>query len=149
MLRRLRVTSCALVCAAAFHAPLVAQAPTQAASNGEGTSYDVAFTFQDTTYTGTMKLTFNKDVISGTMTITAPVPVTATVAGTRKDTKLTFDYSYSMGGDQPCDGRVTIDATIDSKTDNASGTARTVGCSDQPLDGTFSMKHPVPRKQHD
>jgi hypothetical protein len=74
------------------------------------------------------------------MAIESPAPVTGKVAGKRDGSRLAFDYPYSMGGDQPCDWRVTVDATLDQKTDSASGSARSVGCSDQPMDGTFSLK---------
>lgn len=136
MCYRIATAVWALVLVACFATPGRAQGT----SEPKGTTYDVVFVFGDTNYTGTMNLTFDKDVISGSMTIASPVPVTAKVAGTRKGTKLAFDYQYSMAGDQPCTGQVTIDATMDPKTDSASGTAHAVGCSDDPLDGTFSIK---------
>lgn len=139
MCHRIVTAVCALVSVACFALPSRAQ-ENQPASAQKGTPYDVVFVFSDTNYTGTMTLTFDKDVISGSMTITSPVPVTAKVAGTRNGTKLTFDYPYAMAGDQPCNGHVTIEATLDPKTDSASGTAHTIGCSDDPLDGTFSLK---------
>ena len=143
---RIQSFACALVVTAGVTSVALAQTETKPAPDAKGTTYDVAFTFGDTTYSGTMKLTFAKDTISGTMTIDSPVPVTGTVAGKRDGTKLTFDYPYSMGGDQPCSGRVTIEAKMDQKSDSASGTAHSVGCSDQPLDGTFSLKRPPDRQ---
>lgn len=137
----IRSIACALALTAALTSVAFAQSAAAPAGNDKGTIYDVAFTFGDTTYTGTMTLTFTKATISGTMKIDSPVPVTGDVAGKRDGTKLTFDYPFSMAGDQPCDGRVTIDATLDQKADSASGTAHSVGCGDQPIDGTFSLKH--------
>jgi uncharacterized protein YdeI (BOF family) len=130
----------ALVLAISAGALAFAQTEATTGTQPKGTTYDATFTFGDTTYSGTMTLTFAKEgAVSGTMAIESPVPVKGNVVGKRDGTKLTFDYPYSMAGDQPCDGRVTIDATIDEK-DNASGTAHSVGCSDQPVDGTFSLK---------
>lgn len=137
MCHRIATAVWVLVSIACFAAPGRAQENPPAPAGG--TTYDVVFVFSDTSYTGTMTLTFDKDVVSGSMTITSPVPVTAKVAGTRKGTKLTFDYAYAMAGDQPCNGQVTIEATMDPKTGTASGTAHAVGCSDDPLDGTFSL----------
>jgi len=136
----IRSIACALALAVAVAPIVFAHPQSTSASKDKGTVYDAAFTFGDTTYRGTMTLTFDKNVVSGAMKIDSPVPVTGTVAGKRDGTKLTFAYPFSMGGDQPCDGRVTIDATMDQKADTASGTARSVGCGDQPVDGTFSLK---------
>ena len=101
-------------------------------------AYTVEFVFEGTTYSGTMTLTVAKGTVSGPMMIDQPVPVTGDVAGTLKGDALALDYAYTVKSDQPCTGRVTVDAKM--TTDGATGTARSIGCSDAPLDGTFALK---------
>jgi hypothetical protein len=102
--------------------------------------YTVAFTFEDTTYTGTMTLKVADTAVSGAMEITDPIAVTGDVAGTLKKDELALDYPYTMGGDQPCTGRVTIAATMTADKSSATGTAHSTGCGDHDLDGSVSLK---------
>jgi hypothetical protein len=103
------------------------------------TLYDAEFAFNNTTYAGSMTLKVVKGVVTGSMAIETPTKVTGDVAGTLKGTKLSLDYPFVMTGEQPCNGRVVIDATMDAQTSTAQGTARATGCGD-PADGTFSIK---------
>lgn len=125
-------------------APLSAQKAEK--SQAKEQKYDVAFVFEDTTYTGTMTLKVAGTDVTGTMAITAPVSVTADVAGTLKKDELALDYPFSMAGDQPCNGQVVVTAKMTADRASASGTARASGCGDQPLDGTVTLKKAVPTK---
>jgi hypothetical protein len=113
-----------------------------AAPAKDGTLYDVQFAFNNTTYAGTMTLKIAKGMVSGSMSIDTPAKVTGVVSGTLKSTKLALDYPFDMAGEQPCSGRVVIDATMDAKATAAQGTARATGCGD-PAEGTFSIKRAV------
>ena len=53
-----------------------------------------------------------------------------------------LDYAFTIKSDQPCTGRVTVDAKM-AADGSASGTAHSTGCSDTPLDGTFALKPPA------
>ena len=136
--RALLVTVAILVAA---HSVMAQTKPGASAPTAKkGTVYDVEFVFDNETYTGKMTLNIDKGAVSGSMNIDSPTPVTGEVAGTLKDTKLALDYPYSMTGENPCTGRVVVDATM--KDGAAQGTARSSGCGD-PIEGTFTLKHPA------
>jgi hypothetical protein len=126
----------------AAHSVMAQAKPAAAAPTAKkGTVYDVEFVFDNETYTGKMTLNIDKGVVSGSMNIDSPTTVTGEVAGTLKDTKLALDYPYSMTGENPCTGRVVVDATM--KEGAAQGTARSSGGCGDPIDGTFTLKRPA------
>ena len=102
--------------------------------------FGVAFAFSnDQTYTGTMTLTVDGEKVSGKMAIDDPQTVTGTVAGTLKGDTLALDYPFDVAGDQPCTGRVTVNAKFNAARTEAKGATHAEGCGDQPLDGEFTM----------
>jgi hypothetical protein len=135
MTRTLKVFLAA-VAAAAMSAPSLAAQKKGAPAEQK---YDVSFTFDEATYSGTMTLKLGASV-TGAMNITEPMQVTGDVAGTLKKDELALDYAYSMAGDQPCTGRVTVTAKMSPDRSSATGTAHATGCSDHELDGTVTLK---------
>jgi hypothetical protein len=136
-----RYLTCALALTAAAIAltpGLAAQAKPKARADAPKT-YNVQFVFNETTYSGTMTLSVAKGAVSGPMVIDQPVSVTGDTAGTLKGDSLMLDYEFTIKSDQPCTGRVTVDAKM-TPDGSASGTAHSTGCSDAPLDGTFALK---------
>jgi hypothetical protein len=114
----------------------------QGAASPKGQTYDVSFSFNNgTTYTGTMSLAVTKGKVTGRMAIDSPAAVTGDVAGTLKGPALALDYPYTVEGDQPCTGRVTVTATFDAKRTAAKGTAHAEGCGNS-LDGTVTLTKP-------
>ncbi|HET7618492.1 MAG TPA: hypothetical protein VFK20_08280 [Vicinamibacterales bacterium] len=101
--------------------------------------YDVEFVFDGTSYLGTMTLNIAKGKVSGRMAIDRPTGVTGEVAGTLQKGTLALDYAYQMAGENPCAGRVTVDAKMTPDAASATGTAHAEGCGD-PADGSFTLK---------
>lgn len=126
-------------------APALAQARSSAPPAKKATVYDAEFVMNGTTYAGKMTLTITRGVVSGSMAIDTPTKVTGAVAGTLSSDKLALDYPFEMAGEQPCSGRVVVQATMDAKATAAAGSAHATGCGD-PADGTFSIKRAAPAK---
>jgi hypothetical protein len=113
-----------------------APAPTPAAP-----TYDAKYTDADgQVYTGTVTFSVDaKGVVTGKMRLTDPIEVLATVSGTVKGGKWTFEYPYEIPA-QGCAGSVkgTGDVSADSKTIQGSATAG-CDCSEQPIQLTFTL----------
>jgi len=118
----------------------------QKAAAPKAQEYHVEFVFPNNdAYVGTMTLTIAQGRVAGQMAIDTPHKVTGTVAGTLKATTLALDYPYEIAGDQPCTGRVTVNATFNATRTEAKGTTHADGCGD-PMDGQFTMtKSPARR----
>ncbi|HSL22856.1 MAG TPA: hypothetical protein VK886_15095 [Vicinamibacterales bacterium] len=140
--RRLCLFVACLISVTSIGAHLAAQEKPRTAPPAKGETYDVEFVF-DQNYTGTMMLRFVKGSVTGTMVIDAPTRVDGEVVGTLKGNALVLEYGYTMR-EQACTGRVRVDATMTGKRAAASGTARASGCSDEPLDGTVTLKRVKP-----
>jgi hypothetical protein len=102
--------------------------------------YDVEFVFDGTSYLGTMMLNIAKGKVSGRMAIDRPTEVTGDVAGTLQKGMLALDYAFEMGGENPCSGRVTVDAKMTPDDMSATGSAHAEGCGDTPAEGSFTLK---------
>lgn len=102
--------------------------------------YDVEFVFDGTSYLGTMTLNIAKGKVSGRMAIDRPTEVTGDVAGTLQKGMLALDYAFEMGGENPCSGRVTVDAKMTPDDMSATGSAHAEGCGDTPAEGSFTLK---------
>jgi hypothetical protein len=69
-------------------------------------TYDASFAVGDQIYTGSTTFQVDgKGVVTGTMKLTAPVEVNATLAGAVKSGTWTFEYPYQIPA-QMCDGTV-------------------------------------------
>ena len=104
-------------------------------------TYDAKYTDGDgQVYTGTVTFTVDaKGAVTGKMKLTDPVEILATLNGTVKDGKWTFDYAYEIPA-QACSGTAkgTGDVATDGKT--VQGTAVAGGtCSEQPIQLTFTF----------
>jgi hypothetical protein len=106
----------------------------------DDTRYDVEFVFDGTSYLGTMTLNIANGKVSGRMAIDRPTEVTGEVAGTLRKGTLALDYAFDMGGENPCSGRVTVDAKMTPDGAAATGSARAEGCGDTPAEGSFTLK---------
>ncbi len=104
-------------------------------------TYDAKYTDADgQVYTGTLTFAVDaKGVVTGTMKLTDPLEIVATLGGTVKDGKWTFDYPFEIPS-QGCSGTVkgTGDISADSKTVQGSAMS-SGGCSEQPIQLTFTL----------
>ncbi len=104
-------------------------------------TYDAKYTDADgQVYTGTLTFAVDaKGVVTGRMKLTDPLEIVATLGGTVKDGKWTFDYPYEIPA-QGCSGTVkgTGDISPDSKTVQGSATSGGT-CSEQPTQLTFTL----------
>jgi hypothetical protein len=109
--------------------------------------YDASFVLANGTYTGTT--TFNVSragEVTGTMKLTAPTIVDATLAGTVKSGAWTFEYSYSIP-EQGCAGTVKGTATVAADRSTVKGEVTIGGaCVEQLESATFSFTRRSPAK---
>jgi hypothetical protein len=103
-------------------------------------TYDVTFTLDQGTYTGTT--TFNVDrkgVVTGTMKLTSPIAVDGTLAGEVKAGTWTFDYPYTIP-EQGCSGTVKGTGKVSADRKTITGDVTIGGaCVEQPTAATFSF----------
>jgi hypothetical protein len=91
-------------------------------------------------YSGTMTFSVDaKGAVTGKMRLVDPIEVTATLAGTVKGTKWTFEYPYEIP-QQGCTGVVKGEADVpaDRKVIQGKSVAGG-GCSEQPIELTFTL----------
>jgi len=124
--------------AAALAAMTAVSLSAQKGASPKAQEYRVEFAFPNDSYAGTMTLTIAQGKVTGRMAIETPHPITGTVAGTLKSTTLALDYPYEIPGDQPCTGRVTVNATFNAAKTEAKGTTHAEGCGNA-VDGQFTM----------
>jgi len=105
-------------------------------------TYDVVFVLPGDSPQHTGTTTFSADakgVVTGTLRIDMPTTVTATLAGTLKDGKWTFEYPYAIP-DQGCTGTVSGSAKVPADRKVISGEATIGGqCAPEPIAATFSF----------
>jgi hypothetical protein len=103
-------------------------------------SYDVSFVVPQATYTGLTTFAVDaKGKVSGTMKITEPAVVDATLEGTVKDGVWTIDHTYSMPA-QGCTGTIKGTAQVPKDTKVISGTVTIGGaCVEAPIEATFTF----------
>lgn len=103
-------------------------------------TYDAAFVLEQGTYTGTTTFSVDrKGVVTGTMKLTSPMAVDATLGGAVKGEVWTFEYPYTIL-EQGCTGTVkgTGKMTADKKT--ISGDVTIGGaCVEVPTAASFSF----------
>ncbi len=104
-------------------------------------TYDARFTGADgQVYSGTLTFAVDaKGAVSGKMRLTDPLEILATLAGTVKDGKWSFEFPYEIP-EQGCTGVVKGTATVpaDGKVIQGTGVAGG-GCTEQPIDLTFAF----------
>lgn len=103
-------------------------------------TYDVTFTLDQGVYTGTTTFsTDRKGVVTGTMKLTSPIAVDATLAGEVKAGTWTFEYPYTIV-EQGCSGTVTGKAKVSADHKSVTGDVTIGGaCVEQPTPATFSF----------
>lgn len=103
-------------------------------------TYDAAFVLAQGTYTGTTTFEIGKDgKVTGTMKLTDPTIVDATLAGTVKDGTWTFEYTYTIP-EQGCSGTVKGTATVDKDASLVKGEVTIGGaCVEEPTQATFAF----------
>lgn len=101
--------------------------------------WQVEFATAQDVYTGTMTLTVVKGVVSGKMLLDSPTKIEGTVEGKQAGGTISLDFAYTIA-EQNCTGRVKADARIASGSDAASGPFTATGCSEEPVEGTLTMK---------
>lgn len=103
-------------------------------------AYDVAFVLAEGTYTGTT--TFRADpkgVVTGTMKLTSPIAVDATLGGAMKGDVWTFEYPYTIP-EQGCSGTVKGTGKMSSDKKTISGDVTIGGgCAEVPTAASFSF----------
>lgn len=122
--------------------PAAAQGKAKGAAAKEQV-WQVEFATNQDTYTGTMTLTVTKGVVTGKMLLDAPTKIEAMVEGTQASGTITLDYPYTMV-EQNCTGRVKAEAKLAAKGEEASGPFTATGCSEEPVQGTLTMKKGTP-----
>lgn len=115
------------------------------ATSGKQQVWQVEFATAQERYTGTMTLTIAKGVVSGKMLLDSPARVEGTVEGKQTGDALSLDYPFTMT-DQNCTGRVQAEAKLANRGEEASGPFTATGCSEEPVEGTFTMKKGAPAK---
>lgn len=106
--------------------------------------YDVAWTAgpagEEQTYTGTATFAVDaKGVVTGTLNLTSPATVKATLTGTVEKGVWSFDYGYQIV-EQGCTGQVKGTATVPADRGQIKGKAMIGGdCAPQGLDSTFTF----------
>lgn len=115
-----------------------------AAAATQAPVYDVAWTAgppgEEQTYTGTATLTVDaKGVVTGTLTLTSPATVKATMSGTVDKGIWSFEYGYQIV-EQGCTGQLKGTATMPADRGQIKGKAYISGdCAPQGLDSTFTF----------
>lgn len=127
-----------LVSALALSVASAAQQPAPAAP-----TYDVVFDVNGAIYAGTTTFVVDKaGKVTGTMKLSEPALVDATLNGDVKDGVWTFNYAFTMDNQgQACGGTVSGSAKVSADQAEAAGTVAIGGdCSPDALNGTFSFK---------
>lgn len=103
-------------------------------------AYDVAFTLEEGTYTGTTTFAVSRaGAVTGTMKLTSPTVVDGTLSGTVKNGTWTFDYPYTIP-EQGCSGTVKGTATVSADRATVKGSVTILGaCVQQPTSATFAF----------
>ena len=98
-------------------------------------AYDVSFVLPQGTYTGTTSFAVDRrGVVSGTMKITDPAVVDATLAGTVKDGVWVIDHTYEMPV-QGCAGTIKGSAKVPADAKVITGTVTIGGaCVETPVE---------------
>lgn len=103
-------------------------------------AYDASFVLAEGTYTGTTTFAVSRTgAVTGTMKLTSPTVVEATLAGTLKGTTWTFEYPYTIP-EQGCSGTVT--GTGEVAKDRASVKGHVTirgGCVESPEEADFTF----------
>ena len=104
-------------------------------------TYDAVFTVLSNQAIYSGPTTFAVDAtgaVTGTMTLTAPTRVHATLSGTVKDGTWTFSYPFTMPDNNNCAGTVKGTAKVTAEGRSVSGTANvSADCLQQPEDSSF------------
>lgn len=103
-------------------------------------SYDVAFVLPQGTYSGTTTFAVSRaGAVTGTMKLTQPGNVDATLSGTVKDGTWTFDYPYAIP-EQGCSGTVKGTGTVSADRATVKGAVTILGaCVETPTEATFTF----------
>lgn len=103
-------------------------------------TYDAAFVLEEGTYTGTTTFEVGKDgKVTGTMKLTQPTIVDATLAGTVKDGTWTFEYTHTIP-EEGCSGTVKGTATVEKDASLVKGQVTIGGaCVEEPMQATFAF----------
>jgi hypothetical protein len=121
-------------------APAVLLAASMLQGAAAAPTYDVTFTLDQGSYTGTT--TFNVDrkgVVTGTMKLTSPIAVDGTLGGEVKSGTWTFDYPYTIA-EQGCSGTVKGTGKVSADRKSITGDATIAGsCVEQPTAATFTF----------
>ena len=104
-------------------------------------TYDAAFTVLSSqeVYSGPTTFAVDaKGTVTGTMTLTAPTRVNATLGGTVKDGTWTFSYPFSMPDNNNCSGTLKGTAKVTAEAKSITGTANvSADCLQQAEDTSF------------
>lgn len=122
----------------AFNAPQAAPAAPK---------YDVAFVLPQGTYAGTTTFAVDrKGVVTGTMKITQPAVVDATLAGTVKSGTWVIDHTYQIP-DQGCTGTIKGTAKVPADAKVISGNVTIGGARvEAPVEATFTFTRQAAKK---
>lgn len=103
-------------------------------------TYDAAFVLAEGTYTGTTTFAVDaKGAVTGTMKLTSPMTVDATLGGAMKDGVWTFEYVYSLP-EQGCSGTVKGTGKMSADKKTISGDVTIGGaCVEVPTAASFSF----------
>jgi hypothetical protein len=110
--------------------------------------WNVDFLVGDAHYTGTMRISESRGVVTGKMVIDAPTRIEADVKGKRAGDTVLFDHPYTMVQEN-CTGRVEINAAMPRNAQEASGKVHVIDCGGQDADGTVTMKRAAAAKGSD
>jgi hypothetical protein len=106
-------------------------------------TYDAAFTVNSSqaVYSGpTTFIVDAKGVVTGTMTLTDPARVNATLNGSVSDGTWTFAYGFTMPDNNNCTGTVTGTGKVAADSKSVGGSVTISGdCVPQPEAATFSF----------
>src|SRR5688572_11384497 len=102
--------------------------------------YDVSFVLEQGTYTGTTTFAVSRaGEVTGTMKLTAPTVVDATLKGAIKDGTWTFEFPYTIP-EQSCSGTVKGTGTVAADRTTVKGEVLIGGaCVEAPMQATFSF----------
>ena len=104
-------------------------------------TYDAVFTILSSQeiYSGPTTFAVDaKGTVTGTMTLTTPTRVNATLGGTVKDGVWTFSYPFAMPDNNNCTGTVKGTAKVTAEGKSVNGTANvSADCMQQPEDSSF------------
>lgn len=109
-------------------------------ANPKAVIYDAAFVLEAGTYTGTTTFEIGKNgTVTGTMKLTEPIIVDATLAGAVKDGTWTFEYTYTIP-EQGCSGTVKGTAAVEKDASLVKGEVMIGGaCVEEPTPATFAF----------